>query len=232
MKYKGEFIMATKSIKVTGPQINATKEIDFSDYKRNKRCNSISNVFTFEKVYALSSHVDEAGEKEEGRIQKIINSTEKMIAAEKIASVVANLKTEKYLELFNTWAKTNEKEVLVSLTSAQCSDCIKINCKDENLVIGFSFDSSNFRNFYYGLTWKDGKERDINYIEKHYPKQKDWGQAAWWPYWKYFSKEYLHPGDNLDFLFDDKKKLYKAMDDALEEMDELLSVISDKCVNA
>jgi len=76
MKYKGEFIMATKSIKVTGPQINATKEIDISDYKRNKRCNSISNVFTFEKVYTLSSHIDEAGEKEEGRIQKIINSTE------------------------------------------------------------------------------------------------------------------------------------------------------------
>ena len=68
--------MATKNIKVTGPQINATKEIDISDYKRNKRCNSICNVFAFEKVYTLSSHIDEAGEKEERRIQKIIDSTE------------------------------------------------------------------------------------------------------------------------------------------------------------
>jgi len=68
--------MATKNIKVTGPQINATKEIDISDYKRNKRCNSISNVFAFEKVYTLSSHLDESGEKEERRIQKIIDSTE------------------------------------------------------------------------------------------------------------------------------------------------------------
>ena len=68
--------MATKNIKVTGPQIDATKEIDISDYKRNKRCNSFCNMVAFEKVYTLSSHLGDDGEKEVGRIQKIIDSTE------------------------------------------------------------------------------------------------------------------------------------------------------------
>ena len=168
------------------------------------------------------------------KLKAIIDCKEKMIAAEKIASVISNLKNEKFIALFNNWANQEHQDgILVELTSAQTNDGIKISHNNENkneLVFGFSFDSSNFRNFYYGFTWKDGKAKNIDDVKNAYSPQEGWSQSEWWPYWKYFQDDFRHPGDNLDFLFDEQKTktLHNAMTNAFKEMKDLLENITSK----
>ena len=70
----------------------------------------------------------------------------------------------------------------------------------------------------------------MTYIKKYYQQQDGWSQSEWWPYWKYFQDDFRHPGDNLDFLFDEQKTktLHNAMTNAFKEMKDLLENITSK----
>ena len=158
-------------------------------------------------------------------IKAILDSPEKIKAAEELAIVVEDVKNQKYIDLFNEWAEKSGKKVWRSLDSGKTYAGFSLEIEgDDELVFGFSFDASGFRNFAYGLTWKDGKERLAGEIEK-YKKISLTGCNSWWAYSKYFPAEYRNPGENLDFLFDRKEELFNAMDGAVNEMESLLSSI-------
>ena len=143
-------------------------------------------------------------------IKALLDSPEKIKAAEELAIVVEDVKNQKYIDLFNEWAEKSGKKVWRSLDSGKTDAGFSLEIDgDDELVFGFSFDDSGFRNFAYGLTWKDGKERLADEIEK-YKKISLTGCNSWWAYSKYFPAEYRNPGENLDFLFNRKKRTFQC----------------------
>ena len=56
--YKGEIEMAKNKVKVMGPKINATKEIDITDFKLNGRFDVIrKREVVFDKNSMLNIHL-------------------------------------------------------------------------------------------------------------------------------------------------------------------------------
>ena len=159
-------------------------------------------------------------------LKKLLDSAEKIKAAEALASVVGDVKNQKYIDLFNEWAgQKRGKKVLKNLDSAQIYDGFNLEIAgNDELVFGFLFNAPGFRTFSYGLTWKDGKERTDEDIKKYQEKSLE-GCNHWWAYSKYF-KEYRNPGDNIDFLFNRKDELFAAMNKALQEMEDELQKLN------
>ena len=156
-------------------------------------------------------------------LKKLLDTPEKIKAAEALAGVIEDVKNQKYIDLFNEWTgQKRGKKVLKNLDSAQIYDGFNLEIAgNDELVFGFLFNAPGFRTFSYGLTWKDGKERTDEDIKKYQEKSLE-GCNHWWAYSKYFSKEYRNPGDNIDFLFNRKDELFAAMNKALQEMEDVL----------
>ena len=160
-------------------------------------------------------------------LKKLLDTPEKIKAAKELAIVVDDVKNQKYIDLLNEWAnKRSGKKVLQNLESAATYSGFRLEIEDnDELVFGFSFETSGFKNFSYGFTWKDGKERTDEDIKKYQEKSLT-GCNHWWAYSKYFSKEYRNPGDNIDFLFNRKDELFAAMNKALQEMEDILAKLN------
>ena len=157
-------------------------------------------------------------------LKNLLDSPEKIKAAEELAIAAADIKHQKYIELFNEWAEKSGKMVFKSLKSAQIYDGFYLEIAGNNeLVFGFLFNASDFGNFSYGLTWKDGQERKD--IQKYKEKSLE-GCNNWWAFSKYFPKEYRNPGENLDFLFSRKEELFNAMNTALQELESVLQQLN------
>ena len=139
--------------------------------------------------------------------------------AQELAAAVNEIKTSKFIDLFNEWAKNCGVPVAKYLDSADTYAGILFETDHDELAPCFEFGTSGFRNFYFGLILKSG----MNPTDaRKYNSVSGWNRSEeWWPYYKYFEGEFRNPGENLDFLGDGKPKLFAAMDRALRELREL-----------
>ena len=96
--------------------------------------------------------------------------------------------------------------------------CLK--CERDRLVYAFGFSSHNFRNFYYGIRWADCMAHPVD--NNRFPPMDGWQQNDWFPYSKYFDKEFKNPDDEI--LYDEDKKFafLQRLDKAMEEMKNLI----------
>ena len=148
-------------------------------------------------------------------LKKLLDTPDKIQAAQELAAAVNEIKTSKFIDLFNEWAKNCGVPVAKYLDSADTYAGILFETDHEELAPCFEFGTSGFRNFNFGLTWKSG----MKLTDAHkYNNVSGWNHSEWWPYYKFFEGEFRNPGENLDFLGDGKQKLFAAMDRALREL--------------
>ena len=151
----------------------------------------------------------------------VLNNSASFKSAKAIAENFDKIRNAALVEIFDLWAKDHQPDI-DSNDLADGGD-LRLKCEINDLVFDFGFSSPNFRNFYYGLRWKDRGSHILD--NKRFPSQDGWQQNDWFPYSKYFEKEFKNPDWDNDFLFNEDKKecLKKRLDKALQEMQILVS---------
>ncbi len=158
----------------------------------------------------------------------LLSSPENFFAARKIVSRFGVVQNEKFIKLFNEWAQDNTRQVKKTwkrlLSSDKIYEQLTFESKRPDLFIAFEFASYGFRNFSYGLEWVDENRKDEDH--SNFTVIEGWATAPMWPYYKYFTGVYLNPIYCPDFLLSRKEELYRALDDAYLEMQNLVAKIS------
>ena len=158
----------------------------------------------------------------------LLSSPENFFAAREIVSRFGVVQNEKFINLFNEWAQDNTRQVKKKrerlLTSDKIYEQLTFDSERQDLLIAFEFASYGFRNFSYGLEWVNEKSKDEDH--SGFPVIEGWSKAPMWPYYKYFTGDYLNPIYCPDFLLSRKEKLYQALDTAYLEMQNLVAKIS------
>ena len=153
----------------------------------------------------------------------VLNNSASFKSAKAIAENFDQIRNAALVEIFDLWAKDHQPDI-DSNDLADGGD-LRLKCEINDLVFDFGFSSPNFRNFYFGLRWKDSGSHILD--NKRFPPQDSWQQNDWFPYSKYFEKEFRNPGMDDDLLFSEDKKnsLWSRLDAALEEMNNLIAKI-------
>ena len=158
----------------------------------------------------------------------LLSSPENFFAAREIVSRFGVVQNEKFINLFNEWAQDNTRQVKKKwkrlLTSDKIYEQLTFDSERQDLLIAFEFASYGFRNFSYGLEWINEKSKDEDHPE--FTAIEGWAKAPMWPYYKYFTGDYLNPIYCPDFLLSRKEELYRALDTAYLEMQNLVAKIS------
>lgn len=147
-------------------------------------------------------------------------------SAKEIVKMFNLIRNEAIADLLKNWALDRKLSIdYEDLSSGESSCRISLICdllQEKGLVYTFGFSSPRFRNFYYGISWKNGGSNPLD--NRAFPPKDGWEQNDWFPYSKYFENEYKNPDWDNEFLFKEekKKKLYQILDDAYNEMKALV----------
>ena len=153
----------------------------------------------------------------------VLKNSASFKAAKAIAENFDQNRDAALVEFFDLWAQDHQQDI-DSNNLADGGD-LRLKCELNDLVFAFGFSSPKFRNFYYGIRWKDNGHHTLD--NKRFPSKDGWEQNDWFPYSKYFEKELRDPGMDDDILFCKGKKatLRWRLDAALEEMKNLIAKI-------
>ena len=152
----------------------------------------------------------------------ILDNATSFKSAKAIAENFDQIRNAALIEFFDLWAKNHQTD-FDSNNLADGGD-LRLKCEhNDDLIFAFGFSSQKFRNFYYGIRWKDNRDHSI----ENFPPQDGWEQNNWFPYSKYFEGEFKNPDWDNDILFCEEKKnaLRSEMNKALEEMKNLIAKI-------
>ena len=153
----------------------------------------------------------------------VLKNSASFKAAKAIAENFDQIRDAALVEFFDLWAQEHQQDI-DSNNLADGGD-LRLKCERNDLVFAFGFSSPKFRNFYYGIRWKDNGHHPLD--NQRFPSKDGWEQNDWFPYSKYFEKELRNPGIDDDILFCEEKKatLRWRLDAALEEMKNLIAKI-------
>lgn len=186
-------------------------------------CQKISNFFGQYADFINNKLITGGKTMNQQELDALISaSPENFLAAREIYLRFETVQKEKYEQLFNEWALDTTrpvKKISRTLLPSAC-DQLTFESGRPDLLIAFEFANPGFRDFSCGLKWADEKYRDKDH---GFPEIEGWNKAPMWPYWKYFTGDYRNPVYVPEFLITRKNQLYRILDEAYLELQELLS---------